>query len=522
MKTTGLIRSRAAALALGLLGGVSAVALSLSPAASPAAEAKPIVVQAPAGAPMSFADLIDRVSPAVVSVQVVTEVETEESYRDLFERFRGLPGFEDFMERRGQQDDESEGGEGEEDERRRREGRSLGSGFFISETGHIVTNNHVVEDATEVTVTLSNGDELEAEIVGLDPLTDLAVLKVREPGEYPYVKFSLEKPPRVGDWVVAVGNPFGLGGTATAGIVSAEGRIIGGNSYSDFIQIDASINRGNSGGPTFDLHGQVIGVNTAIFSPSGGSVGIGFAIEAATAQQIVDILIEDGKVTRGWLGVTIQSLTDEMADAVDLKSTRGAFVQSVQSDSPASKGGIKPSDVILEVNGHVVQDSRELTQRVGGLIAGSTNTFKIYRDGDIVTVNVTVGVRPDDLTTFNEDTTLVPAEPEEQDEDGKSVYGVTVKPLTSATREALGLSANEKGLFVSRVEFDSVFDEAGIREGDAILEARGKTLTSADELESVIAEALKDDKDNILVAVRRGSNTLFVPLAVGEISNEDE
>lgn len=518
MKTTGKNRTLKMSLAMALLGGVAAGGIMLSPLGSNTADAKPIVVQAPVGAPMSFADLIENVSPAVVSVQVTTEIEAPEQYGELFERFRNIPGFDDFMDRQGREGEEGE--DGEEDEGPApREGRSLGSGFFISDTGYIVTNNHVVENASEVTVTLSNGDELEAEIVGLDALTDLAVLKVKEPGKYPYVEFELGEAPRVGDWVVAVGNPFGLGGTATAGIVSAISREMNGSNYSNYIQVDASINRGNSGGPTFDLFGKVIGVNTAIYSPSGGSVGIGFAIESTVAKEITDILIKDGKVTRGWLGVSIQSMTVEMAESQGLKDEKGALVADVQLDSPAEKGGIERGDVILSVNGIKVDDSRELTRLVGGLIADSKNEFKLIRDGKEKKVVVTVGVRPSDTeAAFNRNGGEESEEGEvEKAPEGVSVHGLTVKPLSSEEFEFFGLKETEKGLFIIDVKRSSAFAEAGIAKGDALLEAQGTTLKSSADLASVVKKAKAEGKKNILVAVRKGRATIFLPVEIEDL-----
>ncbi|ACT58969.1 Do family serine endopeptidase [Hirschia baltica] len=518
MKTTGKSRTLKMSLAMALLGSAAVGGLILSPVGSKIADAKPIVVQAPVGAPLSFADLIEKVNPAVVTVQVTTEIEAPEQYGELFERFRNIPGFDDFMDRQGR--GEGEEGESEEDEGPApREGRSLGSGFFISDTGYIVTNNHVVENASEVTITLSNGDELEAEIIGLDELTDLAVLKVKEGGKYPYVEFELGAPPRVGDWVVAVGNPFGLGGTATAGIVSAISREMNGSNYSNYIQVDASINRGNSGGPTFDLYGKVIGVNTAIYSPSGGSVGIGFAIESTVAKEITDILIKDGKVTRGWLGVSIQSMTVEMAESQGLKNEKGALVADVQVGSPAEKGGIERGDVILSVNGLAVKDSRELTRLVGGLIAESKNEFKLIRDGKEKTVSVTVGVRPSDVdSAFNRGGSE--SEGEKEDEvapEGALVHGLTVKPLSKPEFELFGLKENENGVLVLDLNRNSAFAEAGIAKGDALLEAQGTTLKSADDLASVIKNAKKEGKKNILVAVRKGRATIFLPVEIEDL-----
>ncbi len=507
MSLKAKIGKRPLILGSSVLGGALAGALALAPMTVPMAGAQPIVVKQPVGAPMSFADLIDRVSPAVVSVQVVTEIDAEEQYSELFERFRGLPGFEDFLDRHG----DDEGG----DENGPREGRSLGSGFFISADGHIVTNNHVVENASEITVTLNNGDELEAELIGTDPETDLAVLKVKQPGTYNYVRFNTEERPRVGDWVVAVGNPFGLGGTATAGIVSADGRELGG-SYNDFIQIDASINRGNSGGPTFDLFGNVIGVNTAIYSPTGGSVGIGFAIEAKAAKQITDKLIKDGKVTRGWLGVTIQNVTPEAAEALGLgEDIGGAQVTEVTPDSPAEDAGLKRSDIILAVNDTEVDSSRKLTQKVGGLIAGTTNVFKVFRDGSMKTINVTVGERPTDpsaLTGQPDDESS--KAPESKSEKGEEYFGVSLKPIDATVRKAMGLKANEPGLLILDIDHNSPFADAGVLEGDVILEAQGDILKVPSDLSKVVATADKNGKENLLLAIRRGRSTAFITVEV--------
>ena len=308
MKTIGISRQ---AMVAALVGVAMVGSFSLAPQIfSPEAGAQPIQIEAPRGAPLSFADLIEQVEPAVVSVNVTTEREVGRmaDMQEFFEQFRGMPGLDEFMEQRRQE---------EEEEPETREGRSLGSGFFISKDGYIVTNNHGVEGATAIQVVLKDGTELDAELVGTDAQTDLAVLRVTEPGEYRFVSFGDSHTMRKGDWVVALGNPFGLGGTATAGILSADGREIGPDSpYTDFLQIDASINRGNSGGPTFDLNGNVIGVNTAIFSPSGGSVGIGFSIPAAIAAPVIAQLREFGHTRRGWLGVRIQNVTDEIAHGV--------------------------------------------------------------------------------------------------------------------------------------------------------------------------------------------------------------
>jgi len=296
------------ALVAALFGAAAVGTLSIAPQIlSPEAGAQPIAIQAPPGAPMSFADLIERVEPAVVSVNVVSErkVNDDADMQQFFEQFRGLPGLDEFLEQRRQQEEEGD------KEPETQEARSLGSGFIISQDGYIVTNNHVVQDAVQIEIVTKDGKTYDAELVGTDPDTDLAVIRIKEKGKYPYVRFGNSHNLRKGDWVVALGNPFGFSGTATAGILSADGRELGNDSpYTDFLQIDAAINRGNSGGPTFDLKGNVVGVNTQILSPTGGSVGIGFAIPAELAQEVTQAIIKNGHVSRGWLGVSFIPLDD--------------------------------------------------------------------------------------------------------------------------------------------------------------------------------------------------------------------
>lgn len=480
------------------LSAGAAALLVLGVATTPMAMAqtpRPISVTPPAGAPMSFADLIERVSPAVVSVQVTTQV----SRRDLESRlspFRGLPGFEEYEDRFGE-------GEGEDGPETDQEGNALGSGFFITPQGHVVTNHHVVENAREVTITLKNGDELEAEIVGTDAQTDMALLKVKKAGTYPYVQFAERVKPRVGDWVVAVGNPFGLGGTATAGIVSADGRELSGGAYNDFIQVDAAINKGNSGGPTFNLNGEVVGVNTAIYSNiGGGSVGIGFAIEAGAAKRIADTLMRDGKVVRGWLGVEIQNLDPRFAEAYGVKDTKGAIVNRVTKGGPAEDGGIRPQDIIIAVNGDKIESNRQLTQRVGSLIAGSRNSFRVIREGKEQTIWVTVRERDPNLGRAIPATarTERPPTPEAQPTDVE-VLGGTVRPLTAAEQGRFELTEPGTGLLVVTLKRTSALGDAAISVGDALLAANGKALKSAKDLEDAVAAAKAEGKENIALLV---------------------
>ena len=499
------------ALVAGVFGAGVAGAFFYAPPVFQQASAKqPISIQQPNGAPISFADLIEEVSPAVVSVNVVSEREVTGmgNMEEFFERFRGLPGFDDYMRER-----EEEGGE---DEPQTREARSLGSGFFISEEGYIVTNNHVVQDATEIEVVLEDGRELKAELIGTDAQTDLAVIRVTEPGTYPFVEFETDTNLRRGDWVVALGNPFGLGGTATAGILSADGRELGANNpYTDFLQIDAAINRGNSGGPTFDLQGRVVGVNTAIFSPTGGSVGIGFAIPAELAVSVTDALIKDGRVSRGWLGVTIQDVTEDMADAQGLEEARGAIIADVSPDSPAQSGGLQRGDIILSVNGNDTTDATSVTRLVGGLMAGSDNTFTVLRGGKQQTISVTVGERPENPNAIPQAQTGVSGDnPDSNAKDGP--LGLALRPLNSTDRDTLALDDDEPGLIISDVDSDSPLAEYDVRAGMALLSAAGSPLATVADLESAISDMKKKGRDKLLLAIRNGQRTLFVTADIGE------
>ena len=514
MMKVGKLRTHRLGIAAGLMA-----ALATGASLAPMAVAQKVNIAPPAGAPMSFADLIERVSPAVVSVQVTTEIKV--AARDgAFNQFRGLPGFDEYEDQFG----DKEEGEGEDEggPETDREGNALGSGFFIRQDGYIVTNHHVVENAREVTVTLKGGEQLEAEIVGSDEQTDLAVLKVKKSGSYPYVDFATKNKPRVGDWVVAVGNPFGLGGTATAGIVSADGRELLGGNYNDFIQIDAPINRGNSGGPTFNLSGEVIGVNTMIFSDTGGgSVGIGFAIEANAVKQISETLIKNGKVVRGWLGVEIQSMSQRLADAWSLKTPTGAIVRAVTAGGPAEAGGIKRGDVIIAVNGDEVKDNRHLTQRVGSLLAGTTNSFKVIRDGKEQIVRVTVRARDDKaLASTDLDPKRANMKPPKAGPDDVKVAGGSIRALSAEEVSRFDVGAAGAGLIVVSVEPRGAFAHADIYPGDAILEINNKAVKTPKDYQDAIAAAIASGKKDVVARVgcgnqqRCGDLTVLRPIEV--------
>ncbi|MEN0088403.1 MAG: Do family serine endopeptidase, partial [Pseudomonadota bacterium] len=386
----------AGAVAFGVAGGIAVPAYLSGPTA---ALADPVRVEGAQIIP-GFSEVVSVVSPAVVSVRV--EGRTQPQRRDRSERrndrrnpvpeqFRGTP-FEDFFRNFGERGQQF----GQRDRQQQPRFRaSQGSGFFISEDGLIVTNNHVVAGGTDFTIVLNDGEEIEAELIGTDPRTDLAVLRATEERDYTYVDFADKTGARVGDWVVAVGNPFGLGGTVTAGIVSGIGRDIGSGPYDDFLQIDAAVNRGNSGGPAFNLSGEVVGVNTAIFSPSGGNVGIAFAIPASTTRAVVAELIESGAVERGWLGVQIQPVTDELAQAVGLEDAMGAIVADATEDGPAEAAGLLTGDIVLSVNDQQIEDPKDLATTIAGFDPGSTADIQIWRDGESQTVAVELGELPD-------------------------------------------------------------------------------------------------------------------------------
>jgi serine protease Do len=343
----------------------------------------------------SFADVIERVKPAVVSVKVKVQNAADRSDDGDGSQFSmpdlppGHPMERFFRQFRDQQD----GQRGQRQQRPRQFGQSVGSGFFVSADGYVVTNNHVVDNASEVLVTMDDGKELSAKVIGADPKTDIALLKVDGGNDYPYVRLAGQKA-RIGDWVLAIGNPFGLGGTVTAGIVSAQHRDIGAGPYDDFIQIDASVNKGNSGGPTFNLAGEVVGVNTAIFSPSGGNVGIAFAIPASTVDQIVTSLKDKGSVTRGYIGVQMQQVTKEIAEAIGLKEPKGALVAEAMSDGPAAKAGVKTGDTIVAVDGQPIREAKDLSRKVAQVAPGKSLSLTLYRDGKERTVTLEVASQP--------------------------------------------------------------------------------------------------------------------------------
>jgi serine protease Do len=452
---------------------------------------------APATMP-GFTDLVSAVKPAVVSVRVKADAAAHQiAHGTEGNPFEGTPFERFFKEFRGPNGEGMMPGLGGRQQPQLVQGQ--GSGFFISPDGYAVTNNHVVDNAVQVEVVTDAGTSFDAKVVGTDPKTDLALIKVDGRTDFPYVKLTDAKP-KIGEWVVAMGNPFGLGGTVTAGIVSAEGRDIGSGPYDDYIQIDAPVNRGNSGGPTFNLRGEVIGVNTAIFSPSGGSVGIAFDIPASTVADVIPQLQHNGHVVRGWLGVQIQPVTQEIADSLGLKSASGALVTEPQSGSPAAKAGLKSGDVITAVNSVEVKDPHGLARQIAAVGPHKGVTLDIVRDGKMQTVNVNLG----ELAERNARKASV----EDHGRHQLGHLGLTLAPAADVA------GAGDKGLVIVNVDPNGKGAELGFQQGDVILKAGSKDLTDAADLTAAMSEAKAAGRKSTLVMVSRDHSDRYVAVPV--------
>src|ERR1700731_4138360 len=452
----------------------------------------------PVVSPVTFADVVDHVRGAVVSVKVKT-TETADSGDEL-EIPHIAPGdpLERFFKHFGEE------GTPPDHHLKPHLTQAQGSGFIISADGYVVTNHHVVENATEVAVTLDDGKTVPATIVGTDKKTDLALLKIKQGGPYQHVDFATAAP-RVGDWVIAVGNPFGLGGTVTAGIISARGRDIGAGPYDDFLQVDAPVNRGNSGGPTFNTQGQVVGVNTAIFSPSGGSVGIGFAIPAETAQTVIAALKDKGVVARGWIGVQIQPVTAEIADSLGLKSAKGALVAEAQPNSPATAAGLKSGDVILGIGGERIDGPRDLARKVAALGPGKKTDLIYWHDGAEKTASIKLGSLPDD-----KEARVNPGM--SRDNNALSGLGLSLAPASSVE------GAGSHGVVISDIDPEGVAAQKGLQIGDVILKAGGRGGHQPADISAVLAEAKKDNRKAVLLRVKGSEGTHFVAIEVKPVS----
>jgi serine protease Do len=484
-----------------------AVFVSLALMAASAAHAAP--------APESFADLSERLLPAVVNIS------TTQTLKNNSERGMEMPQFppgspfdelfKDFLERHG-------GGNGEQ--ARPQKVTSLGSGFVIDPSGLVVTNNHVIADADEITVTLQDGEAFKAELVGTDTKGDIALLRIKSPKPLASVAFGNSDSMRVGDWVLAIGNPLGLGGTVTAGIVSARSRNINAGSYDDFLQTDAAINKGNSGGPLFNTKGEVIGINTAIYSQSGGSIGIGFAIPANQAQKIVLDLQKYGKTRRAWLGVHIQTVTDEIAESLGLKEHNGALVADVTPNGPAAKAGLKSGDVILKFDGKDVNEYARLPLIVSETPINKEVEVGLLRDGKKLTIKVTVAELPDDKDLEQAQGEKPAGKQKESASSNVAGLGFSVAAVTPALKEKFDLPSDAKGLVVTDVKPSSAAADRGLRPGDVILEAAQEPVKTLADLNGKIDAAKKADRKSVLLLVQSDGALRFLPLKVDD-ENKD-
>lgn len=451
--------------------------------------------------PESLAPLAEKISPSVVNITTSTVVEGRTGPQGIVPE--GSP-FEDFF--RDFQDRNNNG-----ESPRPRRSSALGSGFVISEDGYVVTNNHVIDGADEILIEFFSGQELPAKVVGTDPNTDIALLKVEAEEPLPFVSFGDSDIARVGDWVIAMGNPLGQGFSVSAGIVSARNRALSGT-YDDYIQTDAAINRGNSGGPLFNMDGDVIGVNTAILSPNGGSIGIGFSMASNVVTKVVDQLKEFGETRRGWLGVRIQDVTDDVAEAMGLEKASGALITDVP-DGPAKEAGLLSGDVIMSFDGVDVADTRALVRQVGNTSVGKSVRVVVYREGGTKTVLVTLGRREDAERADAPDAQGETPAPEVQE---KSILGLTLNTLSDEKRKELGLAADVEGLLVTEVAEDSEAFEKGLRVGDLITEAGQQKVDSLEALDERISEAREAGRKSLLLLVRRGGDPRFVALSLGD------
>jgi serine protease Do len=487
-----LLKHRTAALlGAALIAGTAALPFTINAASAVAAPAEVSGTFAPGG---SFAPIVDADKPAVVTVTTTMKATDtsdqqsspmDEQFRQFFEQ-QGIP-----MPRQAPQHDSGQ------------HAMALGSGFIISPDGVIVTNNHVIDNAIDIKVTLDDGTELPAKLVGTDPKSDIAVLKIQAPKPLATVAWGDSDKLKLGDQILAIGNPFGIGTTVTAGIVSARGRDLHSGPYDDFIQIDAPINHGNSGGPLVDRDGHVVGINTAIYSPNGGSVGVGFAIPSAEARTIVAKLQKNGSIDHGYLGVQIQAVTKDVADAVGLTDAQGALVAAVSDDTPAAHAGIKTGDIVTAVGGEAVKTPKDLSRLVADMSPGAKQTLTVWRDGTSAELNVTIGGNDDGQKQASAD------EGDGKVQTGPSI-GVGLADLTPDTRQELNLPRGVTGALVASVNPDKTAAAAGIQTGDVIVSVNDKPVHGASDAKTAVAEAAKSGRKSVLLLVERGGNKTFV------------
>ena len=443
------------------------------------------------GAPSSFSNLVEKLSPSVVNITTSSTVPNRQELNPQLppgSPFEDL--FKDFMDR---------GQNGAP--RRQRRGTALGSGFIISADGYVVTNNHVIENADQIEIEFFDGRFMEASVVGTDPKTDVALLKVKTKDKLRYVSFGDSNESKVGDWVLAIGNPLGQGFSVSAGIISARGRALSG-SYDDFIQTDAAINRGNSGGPLFNMDGEVIGVNTAILSPNGGSIGIGFSMSSAVVEKVVEQLKTFGETRRGWLGVRIQDVTEDVAEALGIEKTDGALVTDVP-EGPAKNGGLKSGDVIIEFDGRKIKDTRELVRIVGDSSVGKKVLVKVLRDGKEVALSVKLGRLEDNIAS---------SQPVRKSSKKVEFAGMTLSNVDREAAEEFGIDENIKGVVIVNVKQGSVADEKGLKKGDVIIQVNRVKISSTDELKKLNEEAKRAKKTSVLMLILRNGMRRFIGL----------
>ena len=487
-----------------LLGGTAIAVTSSSNVGAQTAQNEGIQAAAPAGAPASLADMVEKLQPAVVNISTKQRVQVQNPFAGT--PFGDLFGF-------------GQGG----GQPQTRQAQSLGSGFIISPDGYIVTNNHVVSAGAEgatvdsITVTLTNREEYPAKLVGRDPATDIAVLKIDAKKPMPFVKFGDSTRARVGDWVVAIGNPFALSGTVTAGIISALHRGTGGT-YDKFIQTDASINQGNSGGPMFDMRGNVIGINSQILSPSGGNVGIGFAIPSEQAAPIVETLRKGQAVKRGYLGIQITPLGEDMADSLGLAKNRGEFVQGVEPGKGAEKAGIRAGDVIVSVAGQEVTPDQNLSSIVANQAIGARVPIVLIRNGQRQTVTAVVGERPpeDQLNSFAQQDDDALGQQDSQSDNGQAAQkslGISAIPLTPGIVRQLGIPVDTRGIVITAIDASTDAGAKGLRRGDVIISANNRPVASQGDLDAAVKQVSSQGRSAILLQVlRRGQPPIFLPV----------
>jgi serine protease Do len=514
-----LTRGRAAAAAFGLGATLALSPMVLAENPAPATPTPPQTMTSPVALiqQQSFAPLVKKVLPAVVNISVTQKAGADQMSEEQ-EQFQGSPfqnfpnsPFDEMLRRFFEQ--QNPGGEGHASPQMP-EGQpqriALGSGFIIDPSGYVVTNNHVVGDAGKVEVILQDKTKYTAQIVGRDPKTDLAVLKIKADKTLPYVSFGDSSAAQVGDWVMAVGNPFGLGGTVTTGIISARGRDINEGPYDDFLQIDAPINRGNSGGPTFNLEGQVIGINTAIYSPNGGSVGIGFAVPSNVAKSIVAQLEEHGKITRGWLGVQIQEVTPAIAASLGLKSDHGALVAVVNPDGPAAKAGLKQGDVVLAFNGSAVDQLHDLPRLVATAAPSSDATVTVWRDGHKTELEAKLGELPD-----NNKVASAESSQDQEQASQASALGMRFAPLTDNLRQELHIAKGVAGVVITGVDTGTAADGVGLADGDVIMSINQQPVHTPGEAAAKLKEAAHSSNKTALLLLNRHGVTQYVGMSLG-------